>query len=351
MKIPKIRKLASGAYTCQLRINGQSISITDYDKKKVERLAVGYKTGIIKARRAPERITVGEAVNRYAEEKRNILSPATVREYKRVARTDLADIAYMPIEAIAKQRPLQRFINDFAADHSPKSVLNVYSLLTAALKNAGADLSDISVTLPEKHKTRQRTPTERDISRLIASITGTPLEVPVYLAAFGSLRRSEICALRREDIADTGVWITKACVRNDKNKWIIKVPKEVESARHAALPPAVVKKLKALPENSPVTQLNPNQITMRFNRLLKKEGIPAFRFHDLRAYWASVAHAAGMPDYYLMKNGGWSTMETPRKHYMRDMSELITPAQDAAQSHFESLLEAEKEEKKIKLVL
>ena len=47
--------------------------------------------------------------------------------------------------------------------------------------------------------------------------------------------------------------------------------------------------------------MNPNQITRRkFNDLLKRSGMPVFRFHDLRHYSASIQHALGIPDAYII---------------------------------------------------
>ncbi len=34
--------------------------------------------------------------------------------------------------------------------------------------------------------------------------------------------------------------------------------------------------------------------------------MPPYRFHDLRHYSASIMHAMGVPDQYIMKRGGWS---------------------------------------------
>ena len=50
--------------------------------------------------------------------------------------------------------------------------------------------------------------------------------------------------------------------------------------------------------------LTPNDITNRFKTVPKHAGLPHFRFHDLRHYNASIQHALGIPDAYLMQSGG-----------------------------------------------
>lgn len=46
---------------------------------------------------------------------------------------------------------------------------------------------------------------------------------------------------------------------------------------------------------------------------MKKLDIPHFRFHDLRYYSASIMHAIGVPDVYIMERGGWSSDKTLKK--------------------------------------
>ncbi len=39
-------------------------------------------------------------------------------------------------------------------------------------------------------------------------------------------------------------------------------------------------------------------------------GLPAIRFHDLRATWATILLANGIEPIKVMKMGGWKDMET-----------------------------------------
>lgn len=336
MKIPKIKRLPSGAYNCRVRVGGAEYSITDYDKNKVYAQAVAYKAGLIKAKRQPERITVKEAVERYIDDRSNVLSPSTLRAYRGII-VSYGRLLPLYVDNITA-REIQRWVNAHALAHTAKTTKNAYSLLHAALDAAGVDKDELRARLPEVRQTPQHTPTEAEIRRLIAAVRGTSLELPVYLAAFGSLRRGEICALTRDDVTDTGVWVTKAVVKSSSGAWVTKATKERSSDRHALLPSKVVVMLKGLPPGAPITELSPNALSLRFLAAMKANNIPHFRFHDLRAYWATVAHAMGMADYYIMRNGGWSSMTTPRKHYLRNAEELNQTAQNAAQNHFSELL-------------
>ena len=53
----------------------------------------------------------------------------------------------------------------------------------------------------------------------------------------------------------------------------------------------------------------------RMKKLLDKYNLRRIRFHDLRHYYASALVAAGIPDIYAMKMGGWSTPDTLKRVY------------------------------------
>ncbi len=61
------------------------------------------------------------------------------------------------------------------------------------------------------------------------------------------------------------------------------------------------------------------QITKSFPRLLKGAGLPHFRFHDLRHYSASIQHAIGIPDAYIMQRGGWGNDGVLKQVYRHAM--------------------------------
>ena len=70
----------------------------------------------------------------------------------------------------------------------------------------------------------------------------------------------------------------------------------------------------------------PDQITHRFERAIKSTGLPKFRFHDLRHYAASIMHAIGVPDQYILQRGGWATDNVMKTVY-RDVIDLETVRQ------------------------
>ena len=124
-------------------------------------------------------------------------------------------------------------------------------------------------------------PSDNEIQAILAaSKANLDLYIPICLSAFGSLRRSEICALDAEkDITEKGVLIRGARVISDKGKFITKnTTKNVTSRREAYLPAFVISLIK---EVGFITKYQPNSLSAEFRKLLERNNIRHMRFHDL----------------------------------------------------------------------
>lgn len=84
-------------------------------------------------------------------------------------------------------------------------------------------------------------------------------------------------------------------------------------------------------------KINPNELTQRFINAIDRLQIPKFRFHDLRHYSASVMHAIGVPDVYIMQRGGWSSDYTLKNIYRGSMDDFQKKFTDITNSHFEKI--------------
>ncbi len=126
----------------------------------------------------------------------------------------------------------------------------------------------------------------------------TNMEILILLAAFGSMHRGEIYALREEDISGNNVHILSSLALNELNKWVPKVTKTVSSNRTIIFTNFVMKKL---PKDGDIYAISPHQITDAFPKILKKAGIKKFRFRDLMHYSASIQHTIGISDKYVMQ--------------------------------------------------
>lgn len=59
MKVPKAKKLPSGAYRVQVMVNGERVSITDESPKVAEAKAAAVKAELVAASKSPRSMTVG----------------------------------------------------------------------------------------------------------------------------------------------------------------------------------------------------------------------------------------------------------------------------------------------------
>ena len=157
----------------------------------------------------------------------------------------------------------------------------------------------------------------------------------MLLAAFGSLRRSECCALLISDIEGDIIHVNKAMVLDVRKQWVIKPPKSKAGYRDIKMPGFVIERLVPRTASGRIVDLAPVTLTNYFTMQREKHGLHYFRFHDLRHYQASILHAMGVPDKYIMERGGWSTDSTLKNIYQHTMSEKRKQVEDDIVKRFE----------------
>ena len=216
------KKLPSGNYRVRVHIgNGKYKSFTAERKADAEYAANLYLQ-TYKDKRSPTKITVGEAIDQYIDSKSNILSPSTIREYRRMRSHYLKDIIDKPVFRLSNQE-VQSAINTEAQTHAYKTVRNIYGLLSAALKGK----VDLAVALPQKEKPKITIPTEQEIRQLLQYAAGKEIELPIMLSACLGLRRGEISPLDYTDIdfPRNTVTVSKSMVLYSEGTWGIEEPR------------------------------------------------------------------------------------------------------------------------------
>lgn len=317
----KAHKLPSGNWRVQAKRNGEVKSFTSSDKKTAEYLAIKWQNE--NSAETVSKITVGSALEQYIESKANVLSPSTVCGYISMKENAFGELYNIRINDLTMQQ-VQVAVNRLSIDHSPKYVRNVHGLLSATLRMFRPDFT-LTTTLPKGDKKEMFIPDDDDIKKLMRAISGTRMEIPVLLAAFGPMRRGEICALTSDDINGNIITVNKALARTPNNEWVLKPPKTYSSNREIEYPDFIIKKMSGI--NGRITDLTPSAITDAFPKILTKLGMPHFRFHDLRHYTASILHAIGIPDKYIMSRGGWSstyTLNRVYKHALKTQKDIQT---------------------------
>ncbi len=333
------KKLPSGAYRCLIFDHMEDgkrkyKSFTAPTKKEAEYKATQYIMQKEDQKKTLPEYTLYDAIGNYCDLKNNVLSPSTIREYRRAQNYNYTDIKNIKLNEITND-DIQRWVNGFAKDHSPKTVKNAYGLIRAVLDTFAPDIR-LRITLPQAVPHKLYVPSDADIKAVIEyfSENAKDMELAVYLAAFGTLRRSEVCGLDAGDIDGNTITIQRAMVDKGKDEWVIKTTKTVSSTRTVEMPQFVIDKC---PKEGRIVNLNPDQVTHRFMRALRHLDVPSFRFHDLRHYAASIMHAIGVPDQYIMQRGGWSSDKTLKAIYRGTIKDYEEKYTDMTLSHFENM--------------
>lgn len=327
------QRTASGKWTCRVYI-GLKDGIKQYKrftadtKKEAERMANTYKVNQPSQKQGLE-ITVREAMDAYIEAKSNVLSPSTIEGYKKIPRLRLQSIMKVKLCDLTAEQ-IQMAVNLDAAHLSPKSVRNAYGFLTAAISMHGYREKDI--TLPQKKKKEIVIPTDHEMSLLCAASEKYGIAAEVHLAAYMGLRRSEISAIDPKtdiDIKSKRLKISKAIVRSDSGKYVLKGTKTTSSERTLAIPEVVLPFLKTVVENEGSLR-TPDYIEKKFVRMRNDLNLRHISFHSLRHYFASTLLVLGVPDFYAMKLMGHSSdqmlknvYQHIRQEYMDDVSKKM----------------------------
>lgn len=247
-------------------------------------------------------LTVEEAVHNYIESNRSTLSPSTIYGYTKDANR-LTVINNIRIRKITS-KDLQNLISNLMEKGlSPKTIKNTYGLIRSSLTFSGVD-QNFMVHLPSTPKKTRQAPENEQIKALYDNASDK-MKIAIALAAFHSLRRGEIAALKYGDIDGNTLTIHSDIVWGSDNKWHYKdTPKTDASNRIIYLPQKLLDLIGTGHPDQYILGINPNTIGENFIRLKKKLGID-IRFHDLRHYFASLAVILDIPDTYTASLGGW----------------------------------------------
>lgn len=305
----KIEKLPSGSYRIRKMYKGKMYTvITEYKPTQKEALQL-LSSEMDKIKPRSPKMTFRESSYKYIEVKINVLSPSSVRGYKGIINNLSEEFNELNINDITAM-DIQKEINDYSANRSPKTVRNAHGFISAVLGMFRPELN-ISTTLPQKRGNDSYIPSDDDVKRILLHVKGSKYEIPLILATFG-LRRSEICALTLDDLHENILTINKALVQDENGNWVVKSTKTAAGTREIYLPDEVIKLIK---ERGEIYTGYPNNIIKNLQRVQNELNIPKFSLHKLRHYYASMSHSLGIPDSYIMDSGGWKSDSTLKSVY------------------------------------
>lgn len=348
--MPTAKKLPSGSWRCQVFSHYEEIKQPDgtIKKKRIyksftcdnpepkgKRIAEG-KAAEWAAKKetftGKESMIFADAVESYISAKVNVLSPSTIIGYRKILKNSFNSINAYRLEDFDK-KTVQSWVNTISSNASPKTVKNAYGLFSAVL-SMFTDYS-FKVKFPQSQSKEVYIPSDDEVKLLLRESEGE-FRLALYLASFGGLRRGEICALEASDVRKNYIIVNKSMGMKEDRTWEVKTPKTVSSNRKVMLPVFLINELKKKKKGR-IISMTPDHITDRFCVLRDKLELKHFRFHDLRHYYVSINHAIGVPDQYIMAQGGWSTDITMKKVYRNTIDKELNKFAELSMKHFESM--------------
>lgn len=251
--------------------------------------------------------------NKYIDSKRNVLSPSSIITYERFLNVISQKFLDIPLYEMT-QFDVQEEINRYAQNHAPKTVKSLHGFIASVIGLFRPELI-LKTTLPQAIKKEKYTPTEDDIRAILEASNDTDDYIGFSLGVYG-LRRGEVCALELSDLDGNALHIHSTMVWN--KGWIKKEnPKTDESNRTIYISDELANIIR---EKGYFFPYSPNKLLEHLNKYQKELGIPQFRFHDLRRYFATYASSI-MSEQDAMALGGWRSDHIFKRIYRDSMED------------------------------
>ncbi len=312
----KIETLPSGSkririYYTDENGNYKTKSVTGKTEKEALKKVLEFEE-LKKHTESADGITVEEAVKEYIDLNRPVLSPKTTSEYESMLRNRFAQIGSSPVERLT-DRSVQIWINGMIKSGlSPKTIRNTYGLFLPAIQPHTQFKPNVS--LPQRVEYLHKYPEDTEADLIVDGAKGTPIELPILLAALGGMRMSEIRGLKWEDVTDDYIIVRRAKVYVDGYDEI-KTTKSQAGTRYLPIFDPIREALgRTERKGEYIVPQTAASIKRRYNTLLKHLGLPQYRFHDLRHHAASVGQKLGIPDDYMRQYIGHSTVNMLKRY-------------------------------------
>lgn len=310
----KIEKTSKSKYRVRKCLNGKTYSLV-FDHKPTQK-EVNLSVLELLDNEPGEKGSFESYAIEHIDNRSNVLSPASIRTYKTKLKQLSDNFKSKNIYDISNE-DVQKEVNLLSAKLEPKTTKTTYGFITTILGAYRPNLR-LRVKLPQAIQKQEYEPTNEDIKRILEEVKGTRYSVPFQLGVF-SCRRGEICAADISDLDGNNLYIHKTMVYDENNNWIIKEnPKTDESNRILPLPQSIADEIR---EQGFIYDGHPGALNKAIHRVQKKLGIPQFKFHALRSYFASYAHSLGICDADILKIGGWATDNVMKSVYRKSIEE------------------------------
>ncbi len=299
-------------------------------------------------------------LNEYAK---NSLSPRGFERYSGIIRQhlipDLGKIALAQLKPEHLQKHYTAKLNDGL---SARTVRYHHALIHVALQTAvkwslvSRNVAD-AVDPPRIRRNEMQTWDENEVNQFLEGAKDSPYYSLFYTALFTGMRRSELLALRWQDIDFfySQISVSRSLHQLKDGSFIFTQPKSAKSSRTIALTPSTILMLRDYKEKqklerdmsgNPLTDndlvfsalegkpIRPNTVTRAWTTLAAKCGLKVIRRHDARHTHASLMLKQGIHPKIVQERLGHSTIQMTIDTY----SHVSPGIQEAAANRFDEIL-------------
>lgn len=295
IRIPSARQLKSGAWNIELRAEGQSI--TEPTKALCEAKARAVRAGLLKIEKAPPKQSLKSVIRKYIDDNEPVLAVDTVRSYESMIKSRFP--AYMDMDIFSI--PWQEMISAEAKEKAPKTVLNGWRMVTAALNYA--ELPVPKVNLPQKAQEETEWLDYEQIQTFIKAIRDKSCELACLLALH-SLRISEIRALEPGSIKN-GVIRVRGAVVPDKTGKLVHKPTNKNDPSRRDIQVMIPRLLEIWPTSGEIKLQSASPMRRQIQKICRQNSLPEITIHGLRHSFASLAYHLRWDEMTTCAVGGW----------------------------------------------
>ena len=317
----KANKLPSGSFRVQKMVDGRSYSLTfDHRPSQKEITDELYRRKAL--RTVNHDLTFLGAATEYMQIKKNVLSTTTLTNYGSILRNLSDAFKTRKIDHITAV-DVQREINNYSVNRSPKSVKNASGFITVVLSMYAPDLI-LKTKLPQNIPHEEYIPSQEDIEKVLNYAKGSDYELVLKMACFG-FRKGELLAITKDDVKKDCVVINKSLAVTENGTYQAKTTKTESGVRTVCVGKELANEIK---KKGCVYDGFPGNVLRYLHRAQDAVGVPRFKLHAFRHYYVSMCHAMGIPDVYIIKSIGHKSDTTLKRVYRHELEEEAKKIQD-----------------------
>jgi integrase len=200
----------------------------------------------------PSTMSVGDYLESWLRDHvRHTVTPRTFERYRTIVRLHLTPaLGHLPLDRLHPMTIQELWARQLDTEISSTTVRKHHNVLHSALASAVRMrlliVNPADAVTPPRPRHREMKVLEDDgVARLLATVKGTAIHIPVLLALATGMRRGEVLGLRWSDIDfAAGSLAVRQTLQEAEGQRIMKGPKTPRSRRVIALPSVVVEALR-----------------------------------------------------------------------------------------------------------